>query len=203
MRQFQNHLNELGLTASVVSLSAKRLRRAREALEWMTDCFIKNYVQKNSAGFIFVDGRAFNELPQEIRLRVLDKTLAYVVGVDYIPRMSQLEAFLKKMPCRLTLNDCQIVCVKKGFYVCPELIKMPKEQKIKANKACRWGRFEVTCNKDVTIAPMMDSFRPKGLPALVRRTIPAFFDKKGLAFVPALDYKREDTDIKGSIRIKE
>lgn len=203
LRQFQNQLDEFGLTASAVSLSAKRLMRARNALEYITERFMSEYVKKNPAGFVFVNGKAFADQPQEIRLRVLDKCLAYVVGKNYIPHMAQLESFLQKMPCRLTLNDCQIVCVKKGFYVCHELVKMPKPTKLKPNKKVEWGCFEAFCDKSVTIAPLMDSYRIKSLPALVCRTIPAFFDKKGLAFVPALDYKRENTDINGSIQIKE
>ena len=203
LRQFQNQLDELGLTASAVALSAKRLMRARNALEWMTNQFMESCVKKSSAGFVFVSGKAFAEQPQEIQLRILDKCLAYVVGQGYIPRMSQLESFLQKMPCRLTLNDCQVVCVKKGFYVCPELVKMPKSVKLKPSEPITWGRFDVVCDKAVTVAPLMDAYRPKGLPALVRRTIPAFFDKKGLAFIPALDYKRENTYINGSIQIKE
>ena len=203
LRQFQNQLDKVGLTASAVALSAKRLMRARNALEWITSRFMENYVKKNPAGFVFVDGKAFAEQPQEIQLRVLDKSLACVVGDGYISHMAQLESFLQKMPCRLTLNDCQIVCVKKGFYVCPELIKMPKPVKLEPNEKTTWGRFEVVCDKAVTVAPLTDSYRVKRLPALVCRTIPAFFDKKGLAFVPALDYKRENTDINGSIQIKE
>ena len=203
LRQFQNQLDEFGLTASAVSLSAKRLLRARNALEWMTDRFMTDYAKKSPAGFIFINGKVFAEQPQEIQLRVLDKALAFVVGEGYIPRMAQLESFLQKMPCKLTLNDCQIVCVKKGFYVCSELVKMPKSIQLKANQKIKWGRFDVVCDKPVKVAPLMDSFRVKSLPALVCRTIPAFFDKKGLAFVPALDYKRENTDINGSIQIKE
>ena len=203
LRQFQKQLDDVGLTAGAVALSAKRLMRARNALEWMTNQFMENNVKKSPAGFVFVNGKAFAEQPQEIQLRILDKSLAYVVGTDYMPRMSQLESFLKKMPCRLTLNDCQIVCVKKGFYVCPELAKMPKPIKLKAKEKNVWGRFDVFCDKAVTVAPLMDAYRIKKLPALVCRTIPAFFDKKGLAFVPALDYKRENTDINGSIQIKE
>ena len=203
LRQFQKQLDELGLTASAVALSAKRLMRARNALECMTERFMAEYTKRSPAGFIFVNGKAFAEQPQEIKLRVLDKSLSYVIGEGYIPHMAQLEAFLQKMPCRLTLNDCQIVCVKKGFFVCPELVKMPKPVKLKPNEKIKWGRFDVVCDKAVTIAPVKDSYRLKSLPALVSRTIPAFFDKKGLAFVPALDYKRENTDINGSIQIKE
>ncbi len=203
LRQFQKQLDSLGLNTAAVALSAKRLQRARKALEWMTDNFIEQSVQKNSAGFAFVDGAAFDKLPDEIRLRVLDKLLAYVAGENYAPRMAQLEKMLQQMPCRLTLSDCQIVSVKKGFYVCPEYAKLPSAAQIKAGKNSVWGRFLISSDANITVAPLGDNLKVKTLPALVRRTIPAFFDKKGLAIVPALDYKREDTHIKVSIQVKE
>jgi tRNA(Ile)-lysidine synthase len=203
LRQFQANLDNLGLTASSIALSAKRLSRARQALEWQTDFFMKTHTQKNKAGFIFVEMPAFSELPMEIQLRVLDKSMAFVVGKNYQSRMTQLEKMLENMPCRLTLHDCQIVSQKKGFYVCAEYAKMPVEKQVKSGKETSWGRFMVLCDQNVKIAPLGDALKIKGLPALVRRTIPAFFDEKGLAFVPSIDYKRENTDINGKIEIKD
>ena len=107
------------------------------------------------------------------------------------------------MPCRLTLHDCQIVSQKKGFYVCSEYAKMPIEKQIKAGKKTTWGRFCVLSDQNVKIAPLGNALKIKGLPALVRRTIPAFFDEKGLAFVPSIDYKRENTNINGTIEIED
>ena len=203
LRQSQSTLDNLGLTASAVALSAKRLSRARLALEWMTDSFMAQYAKKNSAGFIFIPEKVFNELPTEIQLRVLDKSMAYVIGKNYQSRMVQLEKMLENMPCRLTLHDCQIVSKKDGFYVCAEYSKMPASKSLKAGQKTSWGRFEVLCNRNVKIAPLGDNLKIKNLPALVRRTIPAFFDEKGLAFVPSIDYKRENTDINGTIEIKD
>ena len=203
LRQFQPHLDNLGLTASSISLSAKRLARARSALEWQTTFFIKQYAHKNPAGFIFIDAKPFDELPDEIKLRVLDKAMAFVIGKNYQSRMVQLEKMLEQMPCRLTLHDCQIISQKKGFYVCAEYAKMPAPKNINTGQEVSWGRFIANCDKDVKIAPLGDNLKIKGLPALVRRTIPAFFDEKGLAFVPSIDYKRENTDINGTIEIKD
>ena len=203
LRQFQVQLDNLGLTASSIALSAKRLSRARQALEFLTDSFMNKHAHKNTAGFIFVEAFAFNELPTEIQLRVLDKSMAFVIGKKYQSRMMQLEKMLEQMPCCLTLHDCQIVSQKKGFYVCSEYAKMPIEKQIKAGKKTTWGRFCVLSNQNVKIAPLGNALKIKGVPALVRRTIPAFFDEKGLAFVPSIDYKRENTNINGTIEIKD
>ena len=80
---------------------------------------------------------------------------------------------------------------------------MPKALNVNKDKVCSWAGFEVYCNQDVKVAPLGDALKIKNLPAAVQRVIPAFFDKKGLAFVPALDYKRENTDIIGTIQKKE
>lgn len=203
LRHFQTQLDNLGLTASSITLSAKRLSRARNALEWMTDTFMTQHAQINPAGFVFIPNKPFNELPSEIQLRVLDKSMAHVIGSNYQSRMIQLEKMLEKMPCRLTLHDCQIVSRKDGFYVCAEYAKMPAPKHIQAGQKITWGRFIAQCSQSVKIAPLGDNLKIKNLPALVRKAIPAFFDEKGLAFVPSIDYKRENTNINGTIELKD
>ena len=74
---------------------------------------------------------------------------------------------------------------------------------LEPNKPFRWGRFYGVCNQACQIKSAGDSLKIKSLPALVRRTIPAFFDKKGLAFAPTIDYKRDKTDIIGTIQLKD
>ena len=74
---------------------------------------------------------------------------------------------------------------------------------MKKGKIIFWNGFMVCCDRDVIIAPLKDNLKVEGIPAVVRKTIPVFFDKKGLAFVPSLDYKREKTDITGTIQKKE
>lgn len=203
LRKFQKQLDEIGLTTEAVALSAKRLSRARRALEQMTFDFWKSYVLRHEAGFIFIDKRDFAPLSEEIALRILNKAFLFVSGCE--ARMSQLETLysqLKKNVCT-TLCECVIISNKQGIYVCKEFSRMQKAQHINKNESCVWCGFEVSCNKDAKVAPLGDALKIKSLPAAVQRAIPAFFDKKGLAFVPALDYKREDTDIIGTIQKKD
>ena len=58
LRQAQDFFDNLGLTASSISLSAKRLSRARFALEKMARDFISQFCRKNEAGFIFIESNA-------------------------------------------------------------------------------------------------------------------------------------------------
>ena len=203
LRKFQNQLDKVGLSTEAVALSARRLSRARHALEQMTLDFWTTHVLCHDAGFIFIDKRDFAPLPEEIALRILNKALTYVSGAE--ARMSQLETLypqLAKNVCT-TLCECVIISNKQGIYVCKEFSRMPKALNVNKDKVCSWAGFEVYCNQDVKVAPLGDALKIKNLPAAVQRVIPAFFDKKGLAFVPALDYKRENTDIIGTIQKKE
>ncbi len=201
LRQFQSELDKTGLTTAAIALSAKRLLRARQALEQITKDFWQNYVLRHEAGFVFIDSRDFERLPQEIALRILSNAFVFVGNTA--PRLAQIETLYDALPCRTTLCDCLFIKNKRGIYICPEYAKMPPKRALKKNEVAQWGRFEVVCNQDVQVAPLGDKLKVKTLPAAVVKTIPAFFDKKGLAFVPALDYKRERTDINGTIKIKE
>jgi len=204
LRQFQKQLDGLGLTTQAVALSAKRLLRARQALEKMTDNWWHQHVLCHAGGFVFIDKQDLNELPSEIVLRILNKALCYVSGGNE-PRMAQLEKIYEKLSQKLctTLCECVIILNKQGLYVCKELARMSKPFDVVPNQEIKWNGFIVKCNQKVQIAPLNGQLKIKGVPAMVAKTIPAFFDKKGLAFVPAVDYKRKRMNITGIIEKKE
>ena len=204
LRQFQENFDALGLTTAAVALSAKRLLRARMALEQVAQDFWTERVLRHEGGFIFIDRRDFASLSEEIALRILAKAFMYVA--ENQARMSQLETLYPTLQrtVRTTLCDCVVISNKKGIYICAELAKMENPLFVAKNTKVIWNGFEVCCNQDITIGPMGVSLKEITLPAMVQKVIPAFFDKKGLAFVPALDYKRKKTDnINGSIQKKE
>lgn len=203
LRQFQPQLDKIGLTEAAIALSAKRLNRASFALNQWTETFIKENVEHSPSGYAYTPWQPFNALPDEIKLRTLSSLFEWVGGDKKLPRLSQLEDLLASFPCRATLNEAQVVCVKRGFYICPEYAKMPPAMMLEPNKPFCWGRFYGVCNQACQIKSAGDSLKIKSLPALVRRTIPAFFDKKGLAFAPTIDYKRDKTDIIGTIQLKD
>jgi len=201
-RKAQGALSALGLTPAAIGMTASRLQSVRRCLEKITDDFFDKKVEKNPAGYFFVKESDFNALDDEIKIRLIIKMLKKQRG--QVCRLSQVESLIRRMPCRETLCGCQLVWTKKGFYLCAEYAKLEGRKKIKPNQKSTWEKFEVKASKPVWVGALGNALRQKGVPSLVSRTFPAFFDEKGhLLAVPLLDYEREDANIKGTTQLKE
>ncbi len=85
-------LAEAGIPTARIIDAARHLARARDALEAETDAFLKAHALSLAPGQILFDGRAFAQLPVEIGLRALSRTLGLVSGAAYRPRFDGLEA---------------------------------------------------------------------------------------------------------------
>ncbi len=201
LRKAKLMLAELGLTPDSVALSAKRLTRVRDCLDTLTDSFIKKDVLFSNGGYAFVPKETWESLPCEIALRVLSRVLE-TIGGQTTPRLEQLEKIDFQNMKSQTLCGCEIVPNKKGFYVCRERTKMSPPLLIKADTPTHWDRFWVHVSKDVTVAPLKEALDKTGLPAKVRRTVPAFYDGQTLLGVPSLDYYPKKDDINGTIILK-
>lgn len=201
-RQKASFLAELGLTSSVVALTAKRLGRVQEALSCLTKDFIAKHVSFNAVGYVFVEYRTYQELAAELQIRVLADLIVWVSGSNKPLRYSALEKVWAKIPTTMTFAGVQFISSKKGFYICKELSKMADKKEVLANHLTKWGNFEVMINQKGWIGPLRTALRAKGLPARLTATFPALFDEKGLLWVPGLDYMREKADIKGTICFK-
>jgi tRNA(Ile)-lysidine synthase len=82
----------LGLTPEAVALSARRLRRAREALDHGAQSFLDAHSELDEAGYAVIDPKALRSAPQEIALRALARLIASVGGADEPLRLAKLEA---------------------------------------------------------------------------------------------------------------
>lgn len=80
-----------GLDVSGLADTARRLRRSRQALEdWMRS-FAASHVEVHPAGPLRVNRAAWQDLPQEMRLRTLAQAIVMAKGGDYSPRLASLE----------------------------------------------------------------------------------------------------------------
>ena len=200
-RKAQKMLSSLGLTPQAVCMTASRLQSVRRCLEKMTDDFFERKVEKNDAGYFFVKESDFNSLETEIKVRLLIKLLKLQKGQTC--RLSQVESLVRRMPCRETLCGCQLVWTKKGFYLCSEYARLEERKKVKPHQKSTWENFDVTASKPVWVGALGNALRQKGIPSLVSRTFPAFFDDKGdLLAVPLLDYEKENANIKGTTQLR-
>jgi tRNA(Ile)-lysidine synthase len=82
----------LGLTPEAVALSARRLRRAREALDHGAQSFLDAHSELDEAGYAVIDPKALRSAPQEIALRALACLIASIGGADEPLRLAKLEA---------------------------------------------------------------------------------------------------------------
>ncbi|ODR96735.1 hypothetical protein AUC69_14185 [Methyloceanibacter superfactus] len=103
---------KLGLTPEALALSARRLRRARAALDEAAQELLSRHAETSDAGYAVVDWTALATCPEEIALRSLSRLLASVGGSEDPVRLAKLEALfaaLREHPDKAhTLGRCRI-----------------------------------------------------------------------------------------------
>lgn len=106
-------LSAIGLEPAAIALSARRLRRARSALESTVDAFLENHGQRSPAGYGSVSLPALLCAPHEVALRTLARLIATVGGLSEPVRLAKLEALYAALAADpdtvQTLGRCQIV----------------------------------------------------------------------------------------------
>ncbi|NNE21252.1 MAG: tRNA lysidine(34) synthetase TilS [Rhizobiales bacterium] len=90
MRKALAGLEPLGLTAGAIALSARRLARAREALDLGARALMDDAFVCHQTGFGEIDLAAFMGAPEELRVRVLQR-LVWQFGDHGLARMAALE----------------------------------------------------------------------------------------------------------------
>jgi tRNA(Ile)-lysidine synthase len=105
-------LEALGLAPEALALSARRLRRARDAIDDAAQRFLAANGEMSEAGFAVIDREALGSAPQEIALRALSRLIGAVGGAGEPLRLAKLEALLASLtesPAKThTLGRCRI-----------------------------------------------------------------------------------------------
>lgn len=98
LRAAQEILEEEGLSSKRLAVTAKRLGRARAALDQMAkNLYDLSLKEKRSDGFLF-DYRALTQSHEELVLRVLLNAMEELrPDADYAPRMEKAEALLERL----------------------------------------------------------------------------------------------------------
>lgn len=106
-------LSELGLQPEAIALSARRLRRARAAVEAGVDSFMAQHGERSPAGYASVALPGLLEAPEEIGLRTLARLISTIGGLCEPVRLAKLEAVYRELqadPSKgQTLGRCRIV----------------------------------------------------------------------------------------------
>ncbi len=116
LRKNMEFLEKEGMTAKRLSMTAKRLKRAKSALEQIAQTAHKDVILEQSDRHISIDFKALQQYPEEIGFRVLQKLLeGFRREAIYNVRMEKLEDLFESLwsdPSNFrarTLGGCKIL----------------------------------------------------------------------------------------------
>jgi tRNA(Ile)-lysidine synthase len=197
-----------GLSPARLAATARRLGRARAALEDDVTRLLARTVRLHSAGFAELEADRLAEAPTEIALRALARIAATIGGADHPPRLDRLERLYRAVCGGLaagrTLAGCRFLRWCGTVVVCREAVAAQPPQALQPGLTLCWdGRFAVTLAPDappgLAVAALgaagfgrtdgASSRRP-AMPPTARATLPALRDLVGVAAVPHLSYLR-------------
>jgi tRNA(Ile)-lysidine synthase len=196
MRGAAHALAKLGLEPEAIALSARRLRRARAALEAATDDFLKHHGETSAAGYAAIALEALLAAPEEIALRALGRLIAIVGGAADPARLAKLEALLaalKADPDKAhTLGRCRIAPRDGRLLIFREMRKdgLP-ELELRPGERTLWdNRFRVELGAGEAAPITVRALGEEGLKALKERegwpaTLPAFLPRLAARTLPA------------------
>jgi tRNA(Ile)-lysidine synthase len=211
LRAARAALESLGLTPGMLSLSARRLRQARAALDrWVADVLdpTAGIVEVHPCGFFNIDRGRLGALPDEIIARVLTRALSAAGGAGEPVPLAGVEAILADlsgMPtgawtlarARLAATPERLLIEREpGRDALPVLLLAPGD-------AAVWdGRFRVGAGAAIEAAVEVralgvDGLRElrarfevaAGLPVATLRAVPSFWRGGHLLAVPPLGFR--------------
>jgi tRNA(Ile)-lysidine synthase len=195
------------LSPVALALSARRLRRAREALDRVTAEFVRAKVSLHEAGFAKLSLAGLFEIDEEIALRALARLILAVGGGNAPLRLSKLEAFYQRMRTvrrSATLGGCRLLARGPSLLVVREIgrIGASATSTIQPGETRLWdGRFTVThCGAESGAATLralgadgMRAVKTAGghfgpLPALTVMALPSLWAGSELEFTPFAEF---------------
>lgn len=110
LRKARAQLAEVGLTNAQIALSARRLRRAQQALEQAAADLCGKAVDLHCGAYASIDRAAYDEAPVELRLRVLLRVLKAVGGEQEYAKLAKAEQLVERLQgtakAAATLGGC-------------------------------------------------------------------------------------------------
>jgi tRNA(Ile)-lysidine synthase len=198
-----------GLSTARLAATARRLARARQALELPLAQLLAQAATPDPAGFIRLDPTPLKTASPELGLRALAAVLMAVGGADYPPRLERLERLYEDLtagPRRgRTLGGCRIVPEGGSFLVCREARAMAAAVAVQPGATINWdGRFTLTLSSDGpsgltlgALGPVKIGASGRLLPRAARVAVAALRDGHGIIAVPALGYRRDQGETRG------
>jgi len=211
-------LERVGLEPARLAATARRLGRAREALEGETARLLAAAVELSPAGYALLDPALLAAAAEEIGLRALARIIQTLGGGGYAPRLERLARLYRAiveqgLPAPRTLGGCRILQapgrLRGRLLVCREWRQVEAEIALRPGQSATWdGRFRLSLGQrlphasgplrvgalgeagSALLAARTAALRANPLPAAVRPSLPALRDLDGLLAVPHLHYGR-------------
>ena len=194
-----------GLTPDRLADTARRLGRARAALDHYVSDFLARHVRIDEAGFAELDRAALQDAPEEIGLRVLERLLSAIGGLAGPPRGERIERAYERVRrtdfAGLTTLGCQLLpAAGAAIVICREPVAVADEAWLAPCGTIRWdGRFRVESRTErpVRIAALGEAgwrrlsgqlaqARAAAIPAQAGACLPGIRDEQGRFAVPSL-----------------
>jgi tRNA(Ile)-lysidine synthase len=212
IRRQLKEVQSLGLSPARLVLSAKRLRRARDALELVTLTFLQAKVSLDEAGFAKLRLPDLFDLHEDIALRALVRMILAVGGGSTV-RLSKIETYYQMMrgsPGNATLGGCRLIKKDEGLTIMREIGRMGalSQAAIQPGQTLLWdGRFKITYVGQNTKAAIL---RPLGIdgmqaikaaagyfgpvPRLAAMTLPSLWNDSELCYAPFVKFPSGEPD---------
>jgi tRNA(Ile)-lysidine synthase len=200
IRRDRDMLARQGLSAERLAATARRLARARQALELPLAQLLAHAAIPDPAGFIRLDPAPLVVAPEELGLRALAAVLTAVAGADYPPRLERLERLYHDVVTGLTrgktLGGCRIVPYRGALLVCREAKAVAAPVAVRPGESVNWdGRFSLTLAPNApgglslgALGAVKVNGARRELPAVARIGIAALRDNRGIIAVPSLGF---------------
>jgi tRNA(Ile)-lysidine synthase len=206
-----------GLEAARIADTARRLRRARAAIDGQVTGLLVAAVDVHPEGYALFDAAALRDAPEEVALRAFARLLMTISGNIYPPRLDALEALYGGLSAIArkggrTLHGCRIVAAPRAFrgagqtlIVVRELAAADAPVTLVSRAEILWdGRFRVHVRQVCAVGALgakdwaairsgADTVLAEAIPAPARLTLPAFRDASGVVAVPHLGFLRRGT----------
>jgi len=187
-------LQALGLTKEKLALSARRLQRARVAVECSVEVFcdpLRQAMTTDPRGFIRIDAEALRRAPLEIAIRLLGRAVATAGGAVTPVPLTKLEALADGIRAcasghwtlaraKITTTRGQILIAREEGRVPPPRLLLP------VGAQALWdGRFLVSAGRDLTGDIEVRALGAAGLREAAKATVIADAPRGALLGLPA------------------
>jgi tRNA(Ile)-lysidine synthase len=205
LRKAASRLEALGLTNDKIAMSAKRLERARTALEAATSALqTAAGLDVHGGMFASLDARVLQGAAEDLRLRLMARLIAAFGGQDAPARLAKLESLVARLSepafAAATLGGC--VVTRKADDICvfrePGRAGLPEIGLAPGDIAIWDRRFRVEVGPELGapvvvralggpgFASLRQQCKDRPPPARAAATLPSFWQDGVLLAVPQL-----------------